>query len=142
MTEGGLDLKGREFLEKRMETHERIEKAVQVIDVIKAMSSLTPNPTEEAKSILTGESQAKVNFIVDVVKAYRQEKPKNTITEFFNERYKDRAAVLLRPTDAIRETIRSQPKVEMGESAGNMDKLRGEVEMEARKIREEDSGKT
>jgi len=106
MSEGGLDPEAKEFIEKRMRRHERLEKAAQVIDVITAMSSLSPDPKRELKSIASGESKAKMDFIVDVVRAYRQQKSGKPITEFFSEGYGDRALVLLKPADAIREAVR------------------------------------
>jgi hypothetical protein len=105
MDEMGLSLEGRKFLEKRMKAHERIEKMSQLIDAIKAFSELAPKPEEEVKSIITGASTAKVNFIVDVVRAYRSEKPKQTVRDFFNERYADKAMVVIKPKDAIQEAI-------------------------------------
>ena len=73
--------------------------------MIKAFSSLSDDPTREVKSIITGESEAKVSFVVDVVRAYRTEKPKKSITEFFNERYREKAMVAVKPKDAIQEAI-------------------------------------
>jgi hypothetical protein len=106
MTQGDLAPEALELIQGRMKSHDRIEKTVQLVDVIEAVSSLAPNPSEEAREILSGSSPAKLQFIVDVVKAYRQEKPKKTVKEFFNERYKERALVLVKPADAIQEALR------------------------------------
>lgn len=101
----GLSLEGRKFLEKRMKAHERLDKMSQLVDVIKAFSELAPDPAGETKSIINGDSEAKTNFIVEVVRAYRMEKPPKTITEFFNERYADKAKIILKPKDAIQEAV-------------------------------------
>ncbi|MFH1125640.1 MAG: hypothetical protein V1703_00810 [Candidatus Altiarchaeota archaeon] len=134
--EEDLSPEGKSFIEDRMKAHERIEKMVQVIDVITAMSSLTSNPSEEVKSILAGESKAKMNFIVDVVKTYRTEKPDGSITDFFNKRYREKAMVIVKPTDAIREAIRTtedtKPRIE-----ANIAKAREEIEAELRNMRRE-----
>jgi len=107
MTDEALSPEARTLIQERMKSHERIEKMVQLVDVIEAVAMLTPNPQEEAKGILSGSSPAKVRFIVDVVKTYRQEKPKKTVKEFFNENFKERALVLLKPADAIQEALRT-----------------------------------
>ncbi|MBM3309301.1 MAG: hypothetical protein FJY77_03520 [Candidatus Altiarchaeales archaeon] len=119
MTDESLDLEQKDFIKRRMKVHERIEKTSQVIEVIEAMSSLNANPLEEIRSILL-ESQAKRDFVVDVVKAYRKENPGKPITEFFNERYRDRALVLLKPVGAIQEAIRT-PEVRKPEVVSELD---------------------
>lgn len=102
----GLSSDCRKFLEKRMKAHERLDKMSQLVEVITAFSELSPNPPEEVKSIINEASEAKVNFIVEVVRAYGQEKPDKTITEFFRENYGEKARLALKPKDAIQEAIR------------------------------------
>ncbi|MDD5111289.1 MAG: hypothetical protein PHG85_01950 [Candidatus Altiarchaeota archaeon] len=107
MAEGEISDEDREFIRKRLKTHQKIEKAAQVVEVLNALCALSQNPVEEAKTILTGQSPAKTGFVVEVVKSYRQGKQEMPITEFFKQKYVEKARVLVKPADAIQEAIRT-----------------------------------
>jgi hypothetical protein len=106
MVDSSLSEEDKDFLRQRLGRHERLEKIGQIVDVITAMSKLASDPIAESKDILFGSSEFMRDFVVEVVKAFQQEKSGKSITEFFNERYGSKAATIAKPVDAIQEAIR------------------------------------
>jgi len=85
-----LDGEGRKYVDDQIRDYRKLEKASQLINVIKTLSERSDDELGLLNKIILNQDPSLREFVVKVVNDYRATKPDQDITEFFNEHYANR----------------------------------------------------